>query len=75
MLFLHKERFSVGTCNKLQQKKYGPYNIIKKIHDNAYIINMLDNWGFCKIFNVFNIRSYCDDEQLYPDLSADVILP
>jgi len=75
MLFLYKKRFSVGTYNKLQQKKYSPYNIIKKIHGNAYIVNMPNNWGFCKIFNVFNIHFYCDDEQLYPNLSVDVILP
>ena len=31
--------------------------------------------GFCKIFIVFSIHPYCDDEQLYLDLSADMILP
>jgi hypothetical protein len=40
MLFLDKEMY-----NKLQQKKYGPYNIIKKIYDNVYIVNMPDNSG------------------------------
>ena len=33
---------------------------------------MLDNYGFCKISNVFNIHPYCDDEQLYQGLSLSV---
>ena len=40
MIHLKKNRFSIGTHNKLKDRQLGPCKILKKYGDNAYRIEL-----------------------------------
>ena len=71
MVYMRKERFPVGTYNKLKMKKFGLSKILKK-HDsgNAYEVELLDGIHISPIFNIADLIECHDngvDEELMPD--------
>jgi hypothetical protein len=52
MAYLRKERFLVGTYNKLNLKKIGPCKIIRKFSSNSYEIELPSGVTISQIFDV-----------------------
>lgn len=60
MIHLHKNRFPTWTYDKVQGKKYGPCRILKKISDNAYAVELLEDMSVFPTFNVSDLFEYQD---------------
>ncbi|KAI5437656.1 hypothetical protein KIW84_023683 [Lathyrus oleraceus] len=67
IVFLHKERFPVGTYNKLQPHKYDPFKLTQKCNDTAYVVVLPNFMNIFNTFNVAGIHEYQANETLYQE--------
>lgn len=58
MMHLHKDCYVVVQYHKLKTKKVRPFQIIQKINDNAYVVDLSDDLKIAKTFNVNDLYTY-----------------
>ena len=56
--FLHKERFPAQRRSKLLPKGDSPFQVLERINDNAYKLDLLGEYNASTIFNVTNLSPF-----------------
>ena len=64
-IHLRKERFPKERKSKLMHRIYGPFQILKKINDNAYQLDLQGKYDISLSFNVSDLSPFLVDD---PDL-------
>ena len=59
--WLWKERFLASFYVKLTKRKIGPYKIIKKIRENAYVVDLPKHMGIDSTSNVSDLYSHTSE--------------
>jgi hypothetical protein len=60
---LRKERFPEKRKSKLMPRGDGPFRVLAKINDNAYKIELPDDYGVSTTFNVADLAPYFGPEE------------
>jgi len=76
---MRKERFPKQRRSKLMPRGDGPYQIIERINDNAYKVDLPGEYGVSATFNVSDLSSFDlgDDSRSNPfeERGYDAIQP
>nr|KYP69682.1 Transposon Ty3-I Gag-Pol polyprotein [Cajanus cajan] len=57
-LHLRKDRFPTQRMSKLNPRGDGPFQVLQKINDNAYILDLPSDYGFSSSFNVCDLTPF-----------------
>ena len=63
-IHLRKERFPSKRKNELKPREDGPFEVLEKINDNSYKVDLLGNYGVSATFIVVNLTAYQADDHL-----------
>jgi len=58
MVHIRSKCFPPGTVKKLHAHNAGPFQILKKLNGNAYIIDLPQYFGISFIFNIEDLVDY-----------------
>ena len=65
---IRKERFPARRWSKLHPRRDGPFQVLKRINDNAYKLDLLGEYNISTTFNVSDLSPYDvgDDSRMNP---------
>jgi hypothetical protein len=58
MVRIKPERFPQGVAKKLQARSMGPFQIVKRLGSNAYMLELPPEMGISPIFNIEDLAAY-----------------
>ena len=58
MVQLRPERYSPGTATKLHARSVGPFRVLFRVGENAYVVDIPPSWGISSTFNVADLAAY-----------------
>ena len=67
MVKIHPHRLP-KLYSKLQLKSYGPFKILSKINDNAYIVDIPHDWGISNSFNISDLVEFHESDDIPNDM-------
>jgi hypothetical protein len=71
-LHLRKDRFPTLRRSKLMPRVAGPFKVLTKINDNAYILDMPPDFGVSTSFNVTDLKPYLGEDEELPSRTTSV---
>ena len=66
---LRNERFPHGKYGKLHDRGGGPYKILKRAGQNAYVLELPNDIGVSPTFNVADLQAYYGENEA-PDFDS-----
>ncbi|KAL5823296.1 hypothetical protein ACOSQ4_021196 [Xanthoceras sorbifolium] len=76
MVRLRSERFPPGSYSKLHARHAGPFQVVKKISPNTYVINLPHEYTISPIFNVKDLIEFKGERvSPFPDLDTTIRVP
>jgi hypothetical protein len=71
-LHLRKGRFPTLHRSKLMPRAAGPFKVLTKINDNAYILDLPAEFGVSTSFNVADLKLYLGEDEELPSRMTSV---
>jgi hypothetical protein len=71
-LHLRKDRFPTLHRSKLMPRAAGPFKVLTKINDNAYILDLPAGFGVSTSFNVADLKPYMSEDEELPSRTTSL---
>jgi hypothetical protein len=72
-LHLRKNRFPSLRRSKLMPRAAGPFKVLTKINDNAYVLDLPAELGVSTSFNVADLKPYVGEDEELPSRTTSVL--